>query len=222
MSSAPPRAARRITAAFAAIALATAGFTLAAAFAAPPAVAHTQLADSSPTADEVLATAPAEVVLEFGGTLLDIGAIIVVVDASGADWTAGDLLVERSTARIGLREDMPDGRYEVRWQVVADDGHPLSGVIPFGIGEAGAESAVTGPPAQTGSGLGDTGAANAAPDPRALETGAEVLRLTLIGLGGAAIGLLGLLLGQRLRRRTPVTRTTSQGEDDSLTTHTHS
>lgn len=224
MSPAHPGAARRITTAFAAVALATAGITLAAAVAAAPAAAHTQLADSSPTAGEVLATAPTEVVLEFGGDLLDLGAIIVVVDAGGTDWTSGELRIERSTARIALRDDLPDGRYEIRWQVVSEDGHPISGVIPFGVGEAGADAAVASAPAALGTAPGDD-IADATPDAEAplLGVGAEALRLTLIGLGGAAIGVLALLLSQRLRR--PAARTAGtipHGEDDSPATHTPS
>jgi len=213
MPFAPSGAAGRLVARLAAIALTFVGLALAAAAFAAPAVAHTQLAGSDPAAGAVLDESPGEVVLEFGGELLDLGAIILVVDEDGTDWTAGAVVIERSTARVALRPALPDGRYEVRWQVVADDGHPVSGVIPFGIGEAPTPtSAAPTAPAATGPGAEETGAQEPSPDLT------EIVRLALVGLGGAAVGVLVLLGVLRIRRRPRLDHT----EADSATDHTHS
>lgn len=162
-----------------------------------PASAHDQLVESTPTAGEALAAAPTEVVLRFGGDLLDLGGAIVVVDAAERSWTDGDLVIEGSVARIALRADMPDGRYEARWQVVSRDGHPISGIIPFTVGD------VTDPPAPPTAPVADPGAggaeaAGAAAGPT-WDWGA--MRIVLIGLLGAAIALGGYLVALRVRRR---------------------
>lgn len=206
MPTAPTGAAGRLAARAAVLALAVAGLSLGAVLTAPPVAAHTALADSSPAAGEVLDAAPSEVILRFGDDLLAMGAFLLVVDAQGTDWVASGPDIERSTATADLRPDMPDGRYEIRWQVVAEDGHPISGIIPFGVGEAGPEPAVTTPPVDAPAPPAD------GPPPAASELGTnapEALRLTLIGLGGAAAGLI---IAALILRRRPVRASNDQKE----------
>ncbi len=74
--------------------------------------------------------------LEFSAELMDVGAFDHVADADGRDWTAAEATVEATTVSAPFAEELPVGGYEVRWRVVSSDGHPISGVIPFTVGDA--------------------------------------------------------------------------------------
>lgn len=171
---------------------------------ASPALAHDQLLSSTPSAGEDLATAPETVSLEFSNDVLalgDAGTIVIVADASGHDWVVGTPYVTDRTVMADLAEGMPAAGYELRWQVVSIDGHPISGVIPFTIG--GAEPLAT------------TGTPTVAPDASEIQTETQsqtaddnqgTLRIALIGVGGAIGAVAVLTLIQLLRRRTRAAR----------------
>ncbi len=79
--------------------------------------------------------------MTFSGELLVLdesltGAVVLVVDASGKDWVSGDATVAGRPVTAALEPGMPTAGYQVRWQVVSEDGHPIAGVIPFTIGDA--------------------------------------------------------------------------------------
>ena len=129
MTAPPLRAALRTAGTGALLALlVTAGATAA--------TAHDELLDSSPGAGEHLDVAPTHVTLSFSDDILTIGPAVIVADTDGATWTAGDPTLDGSAVVVPLADDVPDGAYEVRWRVVSADGHPISGVIPFTIGDA--------------------------------------------------------------------------------------
>lgn len=166
---------------------------------ATPASAHDQLISSTPAADERLTTAPEDITMTFSGELLVLdesltGAVVLVVDASGEDWVAGDVTVAGRTVTASLAPGLPTGGYQVRWQVVSEDGHPIAGVIPFTVGDAD-------PMAQ----ISDTGDATTAPADTSKQTDQNAesggaLRVLLIGAGGAATAVLILVLIRFLRR----------------------
>lgn len=158
---------------------------------AEPAQAHDQLIASTPTDGEVLPVAPEEVVLQFSDELNQLAGTIVVTDAAEQSWTEGDLVFDDTRARITLAPDMPDGWYEIRWQVVSRDGHPISGILAFAVGDAGERP--TTEPATADAGADDTtteGTDN---------TG--LMRTLLVGLSGAVIAGGGYWLAVRLLRR---------------------
>ncbi|KQW04741.1 hypothetical protein ASC66_13490 [Leifsonia sp. Root4] len=167
---------------------------------AAPAFAHDQLAASDPPAGAALESAPEQVSLQFTDNVLTIGAIVVVVDADGTSWADGDAILDGPTVSARLAGDMPVGAYEIRWRVVSADGHPISGVIPFTVGDAvqpvdapGAAEA-TEPPAATAAPVAGESPA---------ETG-SAMRPILIGGGGAAAALLVLAaVAVWKRRRAP-------------------
>lgn len=165
---------------------------------AAPASAHDQLISSTPATDEQLATPPESITMTFSGELLVLdesltGAVVLVVDASGKDWVAGDVTVEGRTVTAALAPGMPTAGYQVRWQVVSEDGHPIAGVVPFTVGDAAPmKMATTGGTPETPS------ASTEQPDQTAESGGA--LRVLLIGAGGAAVAVLVLVLVRFLRR----------------------
>ncbi|MEV4735705.1 MULTISPECIES: copper resistance CopC family protein [unclassified Microbacterium] len=165
---------------------------------AAPASAHDQLVSSTPSDGEQLAAAPTSVTMTFSGELLVLddsaaGAVVLVVDESGVDWSAGSVTVSGSTVTAELRPDMPVAGYQVRWQVVSEDGHPISGVIPFTIGDA-TPFTIAGTPSSAGE---TPDAANS--DQVAQET-SGVVRILLVAGGGAAVAAAVFVLYRFLRR----------------------
>lgn len=174
---------------------------------APPALAHAQLVSANPAAGEVLIESPERIELTFNEDLLDLadGTRVLVVDAGGVDHAAGPPVVEGSTVNASVA-DLRDGHYQARWRVISADGHPISGAVPFTVGDLAADAPIP----QVGSPTG----VESQPGPDAVsEPGAGTApgqqeqpswgRPVLVGAGGAAFALL--LLGGwvllRSRRR---------------------
>lgn len=181
--------------------------------AATPASAHDRLQSSSPAAGAVVADAPTEVRLDFSDAVLDLGGVVVVADADGRDWADGPLSISRGTVTQKLRPGAPAGAYQIRWRVVSADGHPISDVVDYSVGDralapltrAGAGS--TGAPGSIGSTPGPTSTAAAAPPARTgdEEGGGMPAGLVFAGLavGGAAVGIGAYaLITILIRRRT--------------------
>jgi methionine-rich copper-binding protein CopC len=101
---------------------------------ASPAAAHDELVASTPSIGEQLASAPSEVSLTFSADVLTIGAAVIIADGAGRDWVADEPVVTDGVVTVGLQSGMPDAGYEIRWRVVSEDGHPISGLVPFTVG----------------------------------------------------------------------------------------
>ncbi|WP_162802221.1 copper resistance CopC family protein [Ornithinimicrobium murale] len=95
--------------------------------------AHDQLTDSSPAAGEELSSPPSEVHLTFSGEVLELGAVVTVLDDDGGTWEAGEPVIDGQSVTAPLTEGMPGGAYEIQWRVSSSDGHPISGSIPFTV-----------------------------------------------------------------------------------------
>lgn len=164
-----------------------------------PASAHDSLVHSTPEADESLATAPKSITLTYSGDLLVLGdstqgAVVLVIDESGRDWATGDVEVAGNTVTATVEPGMPVAGYQVRWQVVSEDGHPISGIVPFTIGDAEPMTATQAPT--------DADSPAYVPDasdqtPNETDGG---LRVLLVGGAGAAIAVVALVLYRILRR----------------------
>lgn len=183
-----------------------------------PAAAHDELLSSTPSAGDRLATAPERVSLTFSGEVLTTGAAVIVVDAEGHDWVVAEPEIVGSTVTAVLDDGMPDAGFEIRWRVVSSDGHPISGFVPFTVGEG----APLARPAESGAADTDeTGATDVAAQSAHEAEGA--LRVVILGLGGAAIAaVLFFLLSFILRRRARADgagRPDKDGDPDSLERH---
>lgn len=111
---------------------------LAAVFAlAGPASAHAEFVGSSPGPDARLTSAPSSVTVRFDDGV-GLGFVHVTgpsgarVDVGSATHPGGD----RTRVAVRLRSGLGDGTYIVRYRVVADDAHPVAGVVRFGVGAA--------------------------------------------------------------------------------------
>lgn len=177
-------------------------------FTATPLSAHDQLMESTPSTDERLEVAPQAISLEFSGEILSldgVGATIVVTDQDGRDWIEGSPQIQGRSVVTSLMPGMPDAGYEVLWRVVSSDGHPISGAIPFTIGDGEPLDATA---TRSNDIEQDDQTDNETSN---IDTSGSVLRTLLIGLGGAVIALIGLAIPHILRRLRP----TDSGEEPS-------
>lgn len=108
------------------------GALVALALTAPAAAAHTELVSSSPADGAILQTAPTTVVLTLNEAAVALGTRVIVTGPAGEVQTGKPRLVERTVAQ-NLQPGSPAGRYTVRWRVVSDDGHPVSGSFVFTV-----------------------------------------------------------------------------------------
>jgi len=170
-----------------------------------PASAHDELVASSPEPDARLSAAPDEVVLTFSDEPLALdgaGVAVVVTDIDGADWLAGAPTVSERTVSAPIKDGMPSAGYEIRWRVVSADGHPISGVIPFTVGDAAplrdtADDTSVAPRRPDV----DTGRSAAEIEQQSAEESSRILRVTLFGTGGALIAGTAYILITIFRRR---------------------
>jgi methionine-rich copper-binding protein CopC len=126
------------------------GATVALAIAALPsgAMAHGELASSSPAADETLATAPETVTLVFEGELVPDGTGFIVSKADGGVVGQGELdltVADRNEIQGDVRVRQP-GTYTVAWTAVSADGHEQQGDFAFTVAVP-PNTAVARPPA---------------------------------------------------------------------------
>ena len=163
---------------------------------AAPAAAHDDLISSDPGEGESLAAAPESVTLTFSGDILPMGAAVVVADGDGRDWVVGEPERRDNVVTVTLEPNMPEAGYEVRWRVVSEDGHPISGLIPFTIGDAepleraAAEDTAVHTPDD-----------EASTQSQSTQESAGAMRLVLIGAGGAALAVAAFALLSLIRRR---------------------
>lgn len=166
------------------------------------AAAHDQLVASTPGDGDALTSTPERFELRFSAELLDVGAVVLLVnqDEEHLATTAPQLAGE--TVSLASEQELPDGAYQLRWRVVSSDGHPISGVVPFTVGEHTAPTA--GQTAQP------DGPGRAADEPTASPSGAAIaparsetgpVRFVIVGAAGAGIAVLTLLSVAALRRQ---------------------
>lgn len=162
-----------------------------------PAAAHDQLISSSPAPGEHLAGAPSEITLRFSDDVLafdGVGAVIRISDSTGGTWQQGAAVTTGTVVTSAVDPTMPDGAFTLAWQVVSADGHTISGVIPFTVGEV-----VETPPAAVvpqHTSVATVPDAPSAPFP-------SFLRTALIGVGGAIVALALAWVVSRAARRFP-------------------
>lgn len=181
---------------------------------APGAAAHDELVRSDPATGAALDAAPAEVRLDYSADVLTFGAAVVVADTAGTAWQVGEPVMDGPSVTVPLDPALPDGAYEIRWRVVSSDGHPITGRVPFTVGDVspavpggtadGGGSDGTGAATSDGSapdgavpdGAGSDGAALAEPS-----SASAPWRTAAVAGGGAVLALGLYLLVAALRRR---------------------
>jgi len=163
--------------------------------------AHDQLLSSSPAEEAVVPDAPTEITMVFSDGVLDIGGVVVVADAEGTDWADGALILDGNTVTQKLKPGAPDGAYQVRWRVVSADGHPISDVYDYSVGDSAAPA------------ISSTEKNSSSPQPSPAPTtdsasaaAPEGIPIVALAVGGAALGLAvyaAIILSIRRRTKRP-------------------
>ena len=102
---------------------------------AAPAQAHNYLVSSSPTVDSTISELPAAFSVTTNEPLLNLaedgsGFALQVTDAAGRYYGDGCLSIDGATLSMGTSLGEA-GTYKVVWQVVSEDGHPVSDEFTF-------------------------------------------------------------------------------------------
>jgi copper transport protein len=97
----------------------------------PSALAHANLNKAAPSYRERLQTPPSAIVLRFDQAVQAEPNGIEVKNAYGK-LLSGTTRASETAVRVPLRR-LPRGAYTVRWHVLSQDGHVVSGVFTFGV-----------------------------------------------------------------------------------------
>ncbi|HJQ42747.1 MAG TPA: copper resistance CopC family protein [Jatrophihabitantaceae bacterium] len=100
--------------------------------------AHDELLSSNPANGAALHSMPVSVVLTFEEPPADGYTKVAVLAADGTDVSSGSVLSDGARVTRAIRSGLASGAYTVKFSILSDDGHPVSGVIRFTVA-AGAE-----------------------------------------------------------------------------------
>ena len=103
--------------------------------------AHTELVSSTPSVNEILTTTPDHVSLIFSEKLLVLpGKTTNTLEVTNSQ---GDILSSEHASIVGSElttildsQRMNEGRYSVKYRVVAEDGHTVKGSYEFSISKS--------------------------------------------------------------------------------------
>ena len=161
--------------------------------AAPPAVAHTDLAEASPPPGAVLSAPPAELVLVFTDAVTPAVDAVAVSGPDGTRLDRGRPAVDPANVLTTPLAAGGPGTVTVQYRVLAADGHVIEGSYQFEVTEAPPTSASLAAPTSTASEQVAAPAANPPSDDDDDTVGLALLALAvLVGLvGGTAAWVVG-------------------------------
>jgi len=101
------------------------------------AFAHAQLKQATPAVGGAVATAPAEVTLNFSEKLESSFSTIIVRDAMGKRVNKADSQVDKADRTImrATLDSISPGVYIVEWRALTADTHKTEGAFIFKVGE---------------------------------------------------------------------------------------
>lgn len=101
------------------------------------AFAHAYIVNSNPSQNEELKKAPSEIKIEFNEPIQEGFHSITVRNSSGERVDSGQTKIDpqhRKIVTVKLNKNVKNDIYSAEWRVVSADGHPVSGTIPFSVG----------------------------------------------------------------------------------------
>jgi copper transport protein len=107
---------------------------------AAPASGHAIVKRTEPAIDEVVATSPARVLMEFNEPVEISFGSIRVFDAHGRRADDGETrYVEGASdaVEVPLEPELSRGTYTVAWRIISADGHPIAEAFVFHVGAPG-------------------------------------------------------------------------------------
>lgn len=110
-------------------------FTLLIASSPQNAFAHAQLTASLPNQNQIVKTLPKLLWIEFDGDLMTFGDKnpneIKVLNSKLNRIDTGGTIVGGARISTKLKSGLPPGKYQVRYRIVSEDGHPVEGNFFF-------------------------------------------------------------------------------------------
>ena len=97
-----------------------------------PAFAHSELTDSTPTDGEVVKESIDEVSITFSGKI-EKGSDMTVTDSEGDTMETKELTIENTKMTVAFEEPLDNDTYNVDWNVLSGDGHPVEGTYSFSV-----------------------------------------------------------------------------------------
>ncbi|GKU84768.1 copper resistance CopC/CopD family protein [Niallia sp. NCCP-28] len=100
--------------------------------------AHAYITNSTPVENESLDKAPKEVKIEFNEKIQSGFTVLNVLNSAGERVDKKDVAIDKQTQKsisVTLKNGLKNDVYTVEWRILSADGHSVSGMIPFSIGE---------------------------------------------------------------------------------------
>ncbi|PKG23290.1 copper resistance CopC/CopD family protein [Niallia nealsonii] len=100
--------------------------------------AHAYITNSTPVENESLDKAPKKVEIEFNEKIQSGFTVLNVLNSAGERVDKRDVAIDKKTQKsisVTLKDGLKNDVYTVEWRVLSADGHSVSGMIPFSIGE---------------------------------------------------------------------------------------
>ncbi|MCM3117187.1 copper resistance protein CopC [Neobacillus sp. MER 74] len=93
--------------------------------------AHTELTTSNPTSGQVVKEDLKEIVLTYEGKIESLSTMTLVKDGKKIPLVS---VTPNDNQLIGsLSTPLENGTYSIQWSIAGEDGHPISGEIPFTV-----------------------------------------------------------------------------------------
>ena len=99
----------------------------------PQAWAHAIVVESTPAADAVISGAALDIKLRFNSRIDGRRSKLILVSPDGASHDVTPLAQASPDSISAKASELVPGKYQLRWQVLANDGHITRGSIPFSV-----------------------------------------------------------------------------------------
>ncbi|WP_084783367.1 copper resistance CopC family protein [Bacillus dakarensis] len=96
------------------------------------AFAHSHVTGTIPADGEVVTEEVNEIVLNFDGQI-EQGSFIDVTTSEGQEVEIQEIIIGEGTLTGTVAEPLPNDEYEVNWNIISADGHPLEGGFSFTV-----------------------------------------------------------------------------------------
>lgn len=93
--------------------------------------AHTGLASSNPSEGQVISEPMKQITLEFETSLEDLSTLTLTHE--GKEIKPKDIAVQGNKMIANLSDNLKNGEYTIKWKIVGEDGHPITGQIVFDV-----------------------------------------------------------------------------------------
>ncbi|MFZ7947213.1 MULTISPECIES: copper resistance CopC family protein [Bacillaceae] len=93
--------------------------------------AHTELTSSNPAENQVVTEDLKEIVLTYGGKIESLSTMTLIKDGQEGPEVS---VTPKENQLIGtLSAPLENGSYTLTWSIAGEDGHPITGEIPFTV-----------------------------------------------------------------------------------------